>query len=125
GVKNMHTALYLNVTDSSLFNHGRKEEYLMDMVNSKNLKEQTAISYGRIFEKTKETEEKLNKDLSDFTFEEIEKILFDFKSNNRNTLESYARIISSYLNWNVKKGYIKSNLLEGLRPNDFSKYLTN
>src|SRR5690606_35337891 len=56
---------------------------------------------------------------------EIESIFYGFKANNRNTVESYGRIISSYLNWNVKQGNIEQNPLASFRPTDFEKYLTN
>lgn len=51
--------------------------------------------------------------------------MYDFQANNRNTIESYARVYSSYLNWCVEKGLIKKNHLSSLNPDSFIKYLTN
>jgi len=99
--------------------HNWKQEFL-DEIN-----EATAKSYARIFGITAGKEEDKRKDINAFTLEELEEILFDFQANNRNTIESYARIISSYLNWSVQRGYSKKNPLADLRPDDFEKYLTN
>lgn len=113
-------ATMTNVNNNSLFEQdGRKHEFLGEIVES------TAKSYERIFNYVKPHEEALGKDVRYFTFEELETILFNFKSNNRNTLETYGRIISSYLNWCVQHGYSNSNPLTILKPNDFEKYLTN
>lgn len=124
-------ATLTNVSNNSLFNAERKLEFLTDMIESGAIKEKTSTSYLRIFSTSKQDkgtikiEKELNKDLSEFTLEEMEKVFYNFDANNRNTLESYGRIISSYLNWNVKKGYITTNVLSGFKPTDFEKYLTN
>lgn len=119
-------ATLTNVKNNSLFNAERKIEYLTDLVESKSISEETSKSYARIFGVTKEyEEEKFKKDLADFNLREIESIFYGFEANNRNTIESYGRIISSYLNWSVKKGYKEENPLASFRPTDFEKYLTN
>jgi integrase len=117
----------INVNNNSLFNADRKMEFLNDMLSTKTIQEKTSTSYARIFIFTKkfEEDEKINKDLAEFTMSELEKVFFGFDANNRNTIESYGRIISSYLNWNVNKGYIENNLLESFRPSDFEKYIRN
>src|SRR5690606_32760586 len=56
---------------------------------------------------------------------EIESVLYGFEANNRNTVESYGRIISSYLNWSVKNKIREDNPLTSFKPGDFEKYLTN
>lgn len=117
--------LVTNDTNNSLFNTNDKREFLEDMIRSKAITEDTSKSYLRIFGLTSPYEEILEKDLNKFSIDELEKILFGFKANNRNTVESYARIISSYLNWSVQQGIISENPLAELKPNDFNKYLTN
>ena len=102
-----------------LFNNELKERYL------KTISIGTRTSYERIFKLTKVYEELLEKDVNSFSKDEIETVLYSFKANNRNTIESYARIISSYLNWCVKNKIIKKNILEDYRPDDFDKFLTN
>lgn len=96
-----------------------KEEFLNDL----NLKEGTMINYRRIFDLVKLVEEKYDKDVKDFNFEEIEEVLYSFKSSKRNTVETYGRIVSSYLNWCKENGYIENNVMKSLKPNDFQKYV--
>lgn len=89
------------------------------------IKENTRVSYERIFKVTDNFEELLKKDINQFNLNEMEKILYSFKSNKRNTIESYGRIISSYLNWSVENGYSKINILKDFKPEDFEKYIAN
>ena len=114
-----------NERNNSLFEEEVKKEYLDYMINTKTISEETSRSYNRILLVTSKIEEELGKDLNQFTFEELEDVLRSFEANNRNTVESYGRIISSYLNWSVENGYSKDNVLYDLKPSDFEKYLTN
>lgn len=113
-----------NDKNNSLFNTKVKIDYLSDMIKSGAISEETSKSYSRIFGVTFSSEEALEKDLNQFTLEEMETILYNFKANNRNTVESYARIISSYLNWSVINEQSGTNVLADLKPTDFEKYLT-
>src|SRR6185312_3911123 len=108
-----------NDKNNSLFNQKTKEEYL----NA--IKDTTRQSYERIFRITEKYETALGKDINKFTEKELETVLYNFKANNRNTIESYSRIISSYLNWSVRNGLSPVNLLEKYRPEDFEKFLIN
>lgn len=114
-----------NDTNNYLFDAEVKEGFLADSIDSGAITEDTSKSYERILSVTAEYEEALGKDLNQFTLKELEVILFGFKANNRNTIETYARIISSYLNWSVEQGLAQVNPLAELKPNDFSKYLTH
>lgn len=114
-----------NDTNNSLFNAEVKQDFLQDMMDAGTITEDTSKNYERILGVTAPLEESLNKDLNQFNLKEIETILFGFKANNRNTVETYSRIISSYLNWSVKENLSESNVLADLKPNDFTKYLTN
>lgn len=114
-----------NEKNNSLFNTELKSDYLQDLINSGAITEETSKSYARIFSITTMMENALNKDLNQFTFEEVEGVLYGFKANNRNTVESYARIISSYLNWSVQRNLTECNVLSHLKPTDFENYLTN
>lgn len=104
-----------NAKNVTLFNEDIKNDFLNTI--------QAKQNYRRIFSITSKYETMLNKDVNQFTLKEIEKILFGFKAKSRNTVESYARIISSYLNWCCAKGLIKKNVMEDLKPNDFEKYI--
>lgn len=113
--------------NKNLFNEEIKEGYLKEMIENETLSETSSDGYRRIFRQTYKMEslEEVNKDLFNFELEELENLLRKFNANNRNTIQSYARIISSYLNWAVDKGYTKKNLLADFRPDDFEKYLEN
>lgn len=103
--------------NNKIFNYELKADFL------KTISEQTAKYYTRIFMITATYEAQLQKDLYHFTFEEIEKILYAFEAKNRHTIETYGRVISSYLNWCVQQGIIAHNPLAPLKPDDFDKYV--
>jgi integrase len=104
-----------------MFNNTNKELFFTNA----GIKENTKESYARIFNITEKYEEELNKDISEFNLSELENIFYNFKANNRNTIESYARIISGYLNWCKESGIIENSPLANFRPNDFEKYMLN
>ncbi|AYP68370.1 integrase [Bacillus phage vB_BcoS-136] len=114
-----------NVKNNPLFNKYRKEEFLEESIDNGVITEETAKNYERIFGITSIQENAIQKDLNDFTFLELETVLRSFKAKNRNTIETYGRIVSSYLNWCVEKGYAKENRLKSLKPDDFEKYIIN
>src|SRR5690606_21733184 len=102
-----------NVKNSPIFNEEVKEKFL------NTISEKSRQNYRRIFAITMKHELILNKDINQFDLKEIEKVLWSFKSKTRNTIESYGRIISSYLNWCVKNKIISKNVMEDMKPNDF------
>lgn len=105
--------------NNSLFNEEAKKRFLAE------IRESTRKSYERIFKITQSYESALEKDINQFTLQELETILYEFKANNRNTIESYSRIISSYLNWSVQEGLASENALAMFKPDDFDKYISN
>jgi integrase len=111
--------------NSLIYNESTKSYFLRDMIESKTITEETSKNYTRIFGITADKEKALQKDLNQFTLEELETILFDFKAKTRNTIETYGRIISSYLNWSVQHGKAPHNPLTELKPDDFEKYIIN
>ena len=106
-----------NDKNSPLFNESVKEDYLSG------LKEGTQENYRRIFRKTQNHESALNKDINSFSLKEVETVLYSFKSKSRNTIETYGRIISAYLNWCVDNGLTSNNVLKNFNPTDFEKYV--
>lgn len=106
-----------NINNNSLFNKELKSQYL------NTISDKTRRSYSRIFSITSKHESALNKDINAFSLEEIEVVLRAFKAKTRNTIESYGRIISSYLNWCVKNGITEKNVMEDMKPNDFIKFV--
>lgn len=113
------------IKERKLFNEDDKKKFLSEMISDGSITEETSNNYERILYATYDLESVINKDLNRFNFEELETVLNNFNANNRNTIETYARIISSYLNWSVKEGFAEYNYLADLKPNDFSNYLKN
>lgn len=105
------------MTEEKLFNEVLKRRFLSEF------NEATQQNYRRIFNIVEKYEASLKKDICFFTLEEIKTVLFDFKARNRGTVESYARIISSYLNWCVEQKIIVKNVLADLRPDDFDEFV--
>lgn len=114
-----HNINDINDIDNDLFNSDTKERFLMT------ISQNTRNSYKRILNISNKFERALNKDLNKFTLKEMETVLYSFKSSSRNTIESYGRIISSYLNWSVNNGLTSSNVLKELNPTDFEKYIVD
>ena len=110
---------------NELYNELVKKDFLIESISSGKITKDTSANYERIFNITEKLERALQKDLNRFSFLELETVLRNFKTNNRNTIETYARIISSYLNWSVEKGLIEKNNLKELKPNDFERYIIN
>lgn len=102
-----------------------KELFLKESVANGNINVNTVDSYHRIFEKVNDYEEIFGKDVAQFNFEELESVLYGFNAKNKSTIETYGRIISSYLNWACDKGLCKENLLGRLKTDDFNKYVIN
>lgn len=119
------TDIVTNKRNNALYNPELKYRFLSEMIARESISEKTAKSYERVLGITSLSEEVLQKDLHDFSLNEIEKILIGFKSKNKNALESYARIMTSYLNWSVASGLSSDNPLTQLRPSDFFNYLTD
>lgn len=101
-----------------------KKKYLSTMTEQ-DISVTTAEKYASFFSRIDNYESDYNKDLMYFKIDEIENILYGFKSNSINTIEQYSRIISKYLNWGVQEGIINKSPLADFRPDDFIKYLTN
>lgn len=111
--------------NEEIFNEKLKREFLDESVSNNRISVETAMYYERVFNFTQEKESQLNKDLSEFSFPQLEDVLRSFESKNKNTVESYGRVISGYLNWNVRKGNINFNYLANLKTQEFAKYVIN
>ena len=70
-----------------MYNEERKKEYLRHVVEDLG---QTPQSAKALFNKTEDYEDLLNKDLCDFTFSEIDKLLSTFAASSISVLRKYA-----------------------------------
>ena len=79
-----------------MYNEERKKEYLRHVVEDLG---QTPQSAKALFNKTKDYEDLLNKDLCDFTFSEIDKLLSTFAASSINALRKNISVLRKYADW--------------------------
>ncbi|MCY9737549.1 site-specific integrase [Paenibacillus alvei] len=70
--------------------------------------------YKRIFEKSVVLENRLDRDLFDFTLEELEDLMFDLDPMTINAAQTNYSIISSYISFAIDKGY-RTNSINSLK----------
>ncbi len=105
--------------DQLMYNQSIKEEFLSDFpVNTQN-------TYRRIFIRSQVVEKVLDKDLYNFTRNEIEEILFDLNPLTSSVSQSNGRIISSYISWSINKKLKHSELhpLKSVDSEWFDKFV--
>ena len=76
-----------------MFNKAQKETFIKEYLRSKVIAE---TSLYAIFKKTEDFEEKLNKDVSKFTRDEIIDMLAKFKAKSINSLLNYTIVLKHY-----------------------------
>lgn len=76
-----------------MFNEAQKETFIKEYLRSKVIAE---TSLYAIFKKTEDFEEKLNKDVSKFTRDEILDMLVKFKAKSINSLLNYTIVLKHY-----------------------------
>lgn len=95
------------VYGDELYNEEIKHEYLsIHKAGSRKILE-------RIFKITCNSEKDLNKDVYDFSREELRKLFYLFMSTTPNASKYNVNYISSYIDWAIEEGY-----LEGINPLD-------
>jgi integrase len=100
------------------------EEVKEDFLSQKHFSEGTRVVYRRIFEKSRANEEVLNKDLYDFTRQEIEEVLHDLNPLTPPISQSNGRVISSYIIWWIDKNKLnKINPLEAVGAEWFDRFV--
>lgn len=79
----------------------------------------TQFSYARIFEKSKQYEEQKGKDLSKFTLDEIEDVLYDLEPLTESASHVNGRIVTAYIDYvSPNKNILKEQSMEW-----FSKFV--
>ncbi|MEC1780045.1 hypothetical protein [Schinkia azotoformans] len=80
----------------NFFNEETKELFLG------NFNEESRNTYSYVFRNSKEMEELIEKDVYDFTINQIGKLLESLKLSTSNAAKTYGRVISSYINWAIE-----------------------
>jgi hypothetical protein len=82
---------------SKLYNEEIKEQYLLQYDN-----EQTQKTIRNVFQNTALIEEILDKDLYEFSLEELGKAISNTNPASKNVARSNGRFISSYISWSIE-----------------------
>ena len=90
--------------DVEHYNKETKAWYLKE--SSESFTESTLKSFDGLFRKTSPFETVLNKDICNFSTEEIYDMLKRFNSSSINSLEKYCRLLSLYVQWCNQQGMI-------------------
>lgn len=67
-------------------------------------KENTQKAYSRVFNLTMQFEMEKQKELYNFTLEDIETVLRSFHATTGDSINTAGRTISAYLNWSIEEG---------------------
>jgi integrase len=107
---------------SKLYNEEIKEQYLLQYDN-----EQTQKTIRNVFQNTALIEEILDKDLYEFSLEELGKAISNTNPASKNVARSNGRFISSYISWSIEAPhrYRKNtiNPLKGVLPEWFDSFV--
>ncbi|MCI1590408.1 phage lytic cycle repressor MrpR family protein [Heyndrickxia oleronia] len=80
-------------------------------------------TYAYVFRKSAVMEDFVEKDLYDFSLNQIEKFLKSLELSTLNAAKTYGRVVSAYLNWAIEKGYKKDeNLLKDIGSDWFKQF---
>lgn len=68
-------------------------------------RETTGRQYKSLFDKLEPYEKALNKEIIEFTLDEILDTLVEIKTKNESQEKVYKAIISGYINWSIEQGF--------------------
>lgn len=104
----------------NFYNPEIKEEFLQSKA------EDSRSTYSHVFKKSEALEELVEKDLFNFSLNQIGAVMESLELASYSAARTYGRVISSYLNWAFDKGYRKEeNELKEIGNIWFDKYATN
>lgn len=103
------------IYEDGFYNEYQKNRFL------DNYPEETARVYGRIFTRSKESEELLGKDLYDFNIMEIEQLLNHLNPLRSSTSQGNMFVVQAYIRWAIEEDLRSNNInpLDGLTGKDY------
>lgn len=113
-----------------MYNEVLKEGFIKDYMRTRVVAQTSLYS---LFRKVEPYEEKLNKDCSEFTEEEILKMYGEFQARSHNVLLNYNVILKAYCAWkrhycktenNIAYDSITTDMTRALIPDDAKRVLT-
>ena len=90
---------------NTFYNHFFKEEFLNTITT-----ESSRTYYVSLFNKSKQLEEQLDKDMFNFTDVEVELLLYSINTSQKNTLISYLNQCRNYCDYAIETGNKVSNI---------------
>lgn len=102
-----------------MYNQEQKEKFAKEYLRSKVI---ARTSLYAILKKTEPFEEKYNKDVSDFTKDEILDMFAKFKAKSINSLLNYCVVLKHYSRWIT--GNIENNAFETIEKADLAKLVS-
>ncbi|MFJ3388856.1 hypothetical protein [Lysinibacillus sp. NPDC086135] len=102
------------------------KEYKMKFIKTLDVKEISEERYIYLFEKTAEVEFRIDKDLFDMNFEELEIVFYSSKRSKHRSLISFITTIKNYITWAKDNGYSSSSvhpIVEAINTAFVDKYL--
>lgn len=101
---------------------GLKDSFIKETTDNQN----SQYLLINVFESCYDTEFELDKDVSEFTYEELGLLWGNMRARSVNTLISRKSVLNNYCEYAIKKGYSKTkiNFLEKMyKPKDLEKYV--
>lgn len=90
---------------NDFYNKEQKDRFINDQTE-----ESTRKAYSRVLKRTALMEEKLNKDLYDFTLQEIMQFLLMLKATKLSSLQHTGSILHNYIGWAIDQDLRKDNI---------------
>ncbi len=100
-----------------MYNEDRKNDFINSDINRNDLTDS-------LFRSISEIEELFEKDVCDFSKEEILFLLQTTESKRFYTIEKYKNIITIYIDWCIQKGYCKVNEARRINSTEIENILT-
>lgn len=92
------------IYDEELYNADQKERYLKDLGHA------TKLAYTRVLKRAAIMERKLNKDIYDFSLEEISQFFYLLKATKLSSLRQAGSVINNYIGWAIEQDLRQDNI---------------
>ena len=113
--------MYKKYDDDLYDPHGLKERFL------ENINEASLQTIKRVFQIAKPLEAQLNKDLCEFTKDQIELVIFESAPKTKQSARQIVAIVNSYINYAIENGHRATNInpLATTGKQYFKKFVTD
>ncbi|EMI10194.1 site-specific integrase [Anoxybacillus gonensis] len=92
------------------YNEVIKEQFLNDLKEREGFEGETLKVYANVFINSKDIEEVLEKDLYDFTYDEIKELFLNANRTSYASIQAFANMTKRYIEWAINMGLVNSNI---------------